>query len=142
MKKEPVSLKRYSRHLQGNGINLQRLQFIPMLEQFIHTPIYCCILGGLTVPLVQHLEILEGRTFMIQPRLSLLSVFCSFFMYSSMGAITGYVLFEEYHLNQKVTYFYTGLSAPFLFNRWIYIRRESLSKCKKRRKKTGLTVVT
>lgn len=106
-----------------------------MFDYFIHTPIFCCILGGLTVPLIQQIETLENEKESILPGFRFVRFIRSVLLHVTISAIAGFILFDTYALDLKVMYFCTGAASPFLLNRLIYIRRDLMHNVKKKEKK-------
>ncbi|MGE7775053.1 hypothetical protein ACQKLP_10030 [Chitinophaga sp. NPDC101104] len=101
-----------------------------MMEPFIHSPAFCCMLGGLTVPIVQQIE--PGHTVEngIQSGFRLLPFLGSTLMYAAVGAIAGHIFFEDYAVSSKIRYFVTGLIAPIIINRMINSARDLLNRVK------------
>lgn len=103
-----------------------------MLEYFIHSPAFCCMLGGLTVPIAQRIEFTNAsqETRIRYRVIGFVGFLGSVAMYMIIGAVSGYVFFEDYDPALKTRYFSTGLVAPFCINRMFATARDLLSRIK------------
>lgn len=100
------------------------------MEQFIHSPAFCCMLGGLTVPIAQRIEPGNSVESGIQSGFRLLPFLGSMLMYAVVGAIAGHIFFEDYVVSSKIRYFVTGIIAPIIINRIINSGRDLLNRGK------------
>ncbi len=99
-----------------------------IFDDSIHTPVFCSMLGGLAVPLVQYVDP-SAKMSMKRIQLThtgILHFICSVALYSFLGALIGHAFFDGYNVDLKVTYFYTGASAQFLLMRLITDHRDAL----------------